>query len=131
MKGYVTQLEKETEKNTDFRRVLYTAKHSQLVLMHLQPKEEIGTEVHTLDQFIRIEKGTAQAILDGVAHNLADGDAVVIPAGTTHNIINTSETEPVKLYTVYSPPEHKDRVKRHTKADAEKIEEHFDGVTSE
>ncbi len=131
MKGYITNLEKVTQENADFRRVLYTAKHTQLVLMHLHPGEEIGMEVHTLDQFIRIEKGTAKAILDGMEHVLEDGSAVVIPAGTNHNIINMSQTEPVKLYTLYSPPEHQDGVVRHTKAEAEASEEHFDGKTTE
>lgn len=131
MKGYVINLETATQSNTDFRRVLYTGVHSQLVLMHLNPQEEIGSEVHTLDQFIRIERGTARAILDGVQHELTDGSAVIIPAGTNHNIINTSATEPVKLYTVYSPPEHRDGVVRHTKSDAESQEEHFSGQTTE
>ena len=131
MNGYVTNLEHATQVNTDFRRVLYTAKHSQLVLMHLKPKEEIGVELHTLDQFIRIESGNAVAVLDGVEHEIQDGSAVVIPAGTKHNIINTSMTEPLKLYTVYSPPEHKDGTVRPSKADALAREEHFDGHTTE
>ncbi len=131
MNGYVTNLEQATQTNTDFRRVLYTGKHSQLVLMHLKPKEEIGMELHTLDQFIRIEHGNAVAILDGVEHQLEDGSAVVIPAGTKHNIVNTSTTEPLKLYSVYSPPEHKDGTVHESKADALAHEEHFDGHTTE
>jgi mannose-6-phosphate isomerase-like protein (cupin superfamily) len=131
MKGYITNIEKDSLENTNFRKVLYTAKNSQLVLMSLRPKEEIGAEVHTLDQFIRIEKGTGKAVLDGVEHPLEDGSAVVIPAGTNHNIINTSPSEEMKLYTIYSPPEHQDGVVRATKADAEASEEHFDGKTSE
>jgi mannose-6-phosphate isomerase-like protein (cupin superfamily) len=131
MKGYITNIEKDSLENTNFRKVLYTAKNSQLVLMSLRPKEEIGAEVHTLDQFIRIEKGTGKAVLDGVEHPLEDGSAVVIPAGTNHNIINTSPSEEMKLYTIYSPPEHQDGVVRATKADAEGMEEHFDGKTSE
>ncbi len=131
MKGYTINLEEETKNNTDFRRVLYTAKHSQLVLMSLKPGEEIGMEVHTLDQFLRFEQGQGKAILDGVEHIVSDGFAVVVPAGTNHNVINTSATEDLKLYTVYSPAEHKDGVIRHTKAEAEASEEHFDGITSE
>jgi mannose-6-phosphate isomerase-like protein (cupin superfamily) len=131
MKGYVTNIEKDSLENPNFRKVLYTAKNSQLVLMSLRPKEEIGAEVHTLDQFIRIEKGVGKAVLDGVEHPLEDGSAVVIPAGTNHNIINTSDSEEMKIYTIYSPPEHQDGVVRATKVDAEASEEHFDGKTSE
>lgn len=128
MKGYVTNIEQATLENTDYRRVLYTAKNSQLVLMNLQPGEEIGKEIHHLDQFIRIEQGRALAILDGVEHQMEDDFAVVIPAGTEHNVINNGDTE-LKLYSVYSPPEHKDGTVHPTKA--EEVEEHFDGVTSE
>ncbi len=131
MKGYVINLEKDTLENEDFRRVLYTAKNCQLVLMSLKPGEEIGMEVHQLDQFLRFEKGNGKAILDGVEYDISDGFAVVVPAGTNHNIINTSETEVLKLYTVYAPPEHKDGVIRHTKEEAEANEEHFDGITTE
>ena len=130
MKGYVTNIEKETNQNTDFRRVLYTAKNSQLVLMSIAPGDDIGEEVHTLDQFIRIEQGSATAVLDGVAHDLPADYAVVIPAGTRHNIINTG-AEPLKLYTLYAPPEHRDGTVRATKADALAEEEHFDGQTTE
>ncbi len=128
MKGYVTNIETTTRENTDYRRVLYTAKNSQLVLMTLQPGEEIGMEVHQLDQFLRFEQGTAKAILDGVEHEVSDGWAVVVPAGTQHNVINTGNGE-LKLYTVYSPPNHKDGTLQHTKAD--EVEEHFDGTTTE
>jgi len=128
MQGYIVNIEKETLENTDYRRVLYTAKNSQLVLMNIQPGSEIGMEVHHLDQFIRIEQGTGKAILDGVEHDLQADFAVVVPAGAQHNILNTGDTE-MKLYTVYSPPEHKDGVVEHTKA--EEIEEHFDGETTE
>ncbi|HEX6176453.1 MAG TPA: cupin domain-containing protein, partial [Candidatus Binatia bacterium] len=107
MKGYVTNIEDDTMKNKDFRRVLYTGKNSQLVLMSLRPKEEIGLETHSLDQFIRVEAGRGIAVLDGVEHQIADGTAVVIPAGTKHNVINHSEREELKLYTLYSPPEHR------------------------
>ncbi len=128
MKGYLTNIEQATIENGDYRRVLYTAKNSQLVLMSLKPDEEIGEEVHHLDQFIRIEQGSAKAILDGVEHALDADWAVVIPAGTRHNIVNVGDTE-VKLYTIYSPPEHKDGTVHPTKANA--AEEHFDGVTTE
>jgi mannose-6-phosphate isomerase-like protein (cupin superfamily) len=131
MKGYVTNIEKDSLENENFRKVLYTAKNSQLVLMSLEPKEEIGEEVHHLDQFIRVEKGQGLAILDGVEHKIVDGSAIVIPAGTKHNVINSSQTEKMKLYTIYSPPEHKDGVVRRTKNEALAQEEHFDGKTSE
>ena len=131
MKGYVTNIEKDTLKNKDFRRVLYTAKNTQLVLMSLRAKEEIGEETHTLDQFIRIEAGRGVAILDGVRHQISDGSAVVIPAGTKHNVVNSSPTEDMKLYTLYSPPEHRDGTIHRTKMDAESHEEHFDGKTTE
>lgn len=132
MKGYVTNIEEATLENDNFRKVLYTAKNSQLVVMSLEPGEDIGEEVHEdRDQFIRIESGTGKAVLDGVEHDIADDFAVVVPQGTRHNIINTSTDEPMKLYTVYSPPEHKDGVIRKTKADAMAQEEHFDGKTTE
>lgn len=128
MKGYIINIEKETLENTDYRRVLYTAKHSQLVLMNIQPGGEIGLETHHLDQFLRIEQGEAKAILDGVEHDVKADFAVVVPAGTAHNFINTGSEE-LKLYSIYSPPEHKDGIVEHTKAD--EIEEHFDGKTTE
>ena len=132
MKGYVINIEEESKNNANFRKVLYTAKNSQLVLMSLLPKEEIGSEVHTLDQFLRIETGTGVAILDGVEHQIGDGYAVVVPAGTEHNIKNTSADEIMKIYTVYSPPDHKDGTVHPTKADAiADTNDHFDGVTSE
>lgn len=128
MHGFIVNIEKETLENTDYRRVLYTAKNSQLVLMNIQPGDEIGEEVHDLDQFIRIEQGTAVSVLDGERRDLPEDYAVVIPSGTRHNIINTGDTE-LKLYTVYSPPEHKDGIVEATKAD--EIEEHFDGKTTQ
>jgi mannose-6-phosphate isomerase-like protein (cupin superfamily) len=131
MKGYVTNIEKDTVKNQDFRRVLYTGKNTQLVLMSLRPKEDIGEEVHTLDQFIRVESGRGVAILDGVKHQISDGSAVVIPAGTRHNVINDSGSEELKLYSLYSPPEHRDGTIHPTKDDALAHEEHFDGKTTE
>jgi len=130
MKGFVINIEKTTEENNNFRKVLYTAKNSQLVVMSLKPNEEIGAEVHDLDQFIRVESGTGKAILDGVEHLIEDGSAVIVPAGANHNIINTSNEE-MKLYTVYSPPEHRDGVIHLTKPDAEADDEHFDGTTTE
>ena len=131
MQGYVANLEQLTLVNEHFRRVLYTAHHSQLVVMSLEPGEDIGEEVHELDQFLRVESGAGLAVLNGVEYELADGSAVVVPAGTRHNLINTSSELPMKLYTVYSPPEHQDGVVRHTKAEAMAKEEHFDGHTSE
>ncbi|MCK9351427.1 MAG: cupin domain-containing protein [Candidatus Paceibacterota bacterium] len=131
MKGFVINIEKETLANEDFRRVLYTARNCQLVLMSLKPGEEIGMEVHHLDQFLRFEGGEGKAILDGIEYSISDGSAVIVPAGTEHNFINTSATEDLKLYTIYAPPEHKDGIVRHTKEEAESNEEHWEGETSE
>jgi mannose-6-phosphate isomerase-like protein (cupin superfamily) len=132
MKGYVTNLEQETVKNADFRRVLYTGKHSQLVLMSLRPGEEIGEETHEdVDQFFRFESGEGKVIVDGVEHLVRNGNGVVVPAGAKHNVINTSKNVDLKLYTIYSPPEHQDGVVRRTKIEAMASEEHFDGRTSE
>jgi mannose-6-phosphate isomerase-like protein (cupin superfamily) len=128
MKGYVTNIEKATKENTDYRRVLYTAKNSQLVLMSLKPGEEIGEEVHELDQFFRFEEGEGEVFVDGTRHSVKAEDAVVVPQGARHNIINTGSID-LKLYTIYSPAEHKDGTVEATKADA--YEEHFDGVTTE
>jgi mannose-6-phosphate isomerase-like protein (cupin superfamily) len=130
MKGYVKNIEEIAVKNEDFRQVLYTAKNCQLVIMALKPKEEIGMEVHKLDQFFRVEEGTGEAVLDGVQTKISAGFAVLVPAGTNHNIINTGST-PLKLYTLYSPPNHRDGVVHHTRAEAEKDNEHFDGKTTE
>ena len=130
MKGYVQNIESVAVKNEDFRQVLYTAKNCQLVVMALKPKEEIGMEVHTLDQFFRVEEGTGEAILDGVRTAISAGFAVLVPAGANHNIINTG-TVPMKLYTLYSPPNHRDGVVHHTSAEAEKDNEHFDDKTTE
>src|SRR5512140_59294 len=130
MKGFVQNIEGLAVKNSEFRQVLYTAKYSQLVLMALKPKEEIGAEVHKLDQFFRVEEGSGEAVLDGVRTPIRAGFAVLVPAGTNHNIIN-SGSDPMKLYTVYSPPNHRDGVVHHTRADAEKDNEHFDGKTTE
>ncbi len=132
MKGYITNIEKLSLENQNFRRVLYTAKNSQLVVMSLKPDEDIGEEVHELDQFIRCEKGQGKAILDDVETQISDGFVVVVPAGTKHNIVNISGTETLQLYTLYSPPNHKDSTLHKTKAEAEADEkEHFDGITTE
>ena len=130
MKGYVQDIESLAIKNDDFRQVLYTAKHCQLVLMALKPKEEIGAEVHKLDQFFRVEEGSGAVVLDGVQTAIRAGFAVVVPAGVNHNIINTGSV-PLKLYTIYSPPNHRDGVVHHTRAEAEADNEHFDGKTTE
>jgi mannose-6-phosphate isomerase-like protein (cupin superfamily) len=131
-KGYATDIEKETLKNTDFRRVLYTGKYSQLVLMSLAPNEEIGEEAHdTVDQFFRFEEGEGLVIIDGVKNKVRDGSAVVVPSGARHNVLNTSSKKNLKLYTIYSPPEHIDKVVRHTKADAEREPEEYDGKPTE
>ncbi len=132
MKGYSASIEKETLKNTDFRRVLYTGKYSQLVLMNLQPSEEIGVETHAnVDQFFRFEEGEGKVIIDQTEYKVKDGDAVVVPAGAKHNVINTSKKQALKLYTIYSPPEHQDKVVRKTKADAEAQPEEYDGKPTE
>jgi len=123
MAGYVTNIEEETMKNAKFRRVLFTGPRAQLVVMTLAPGEEIGLETHVdVDQFIRVEAGHGTALLDGKEHPVEDGTAVVIPAGTRHNIINSSRSEPLKLYTIYSPPEHPDGTVHETKADADAYE---------
>lgn len=128
MIGFVDNIEKLTLENTDYRRVLYTAKNSQLVLMNIQPGDEIGEEVHHLDQFLRIEQGSGKAILDDVEHEVSDNFAIIVPSGTKHNLINTGSEE-LKLYSIYSPPNHLNGTVHATKADEE--EEHFDGVTTE
>ena len=129
MKGYLQDIESIATKNTDFRRVLYTTKQSQLVLMALKPGEEIGAEVHKSDQFFRVEEGSGEAVLDNVTTEIRAGFGVVVPGGAKHNIINTGTT-PMKLYTIYSPPNHRDGVVHHTRAEAEKDNEHFDGKTT-
>jgi len=129
-KGYVANIEKLTLKNENFRKVLYTDKNVQMVVMSLLPKEEIGEEVHDVDQFLRVERGTGKAVISDISHDLEDGSAMVIPVGTKHNIINTGEGQ-MKIYSLYMPPHHKDGTVHKTKADAEADEEHFDGVTTE
>lgn len=132
MKGFTTDIESACLTNSNFRKVLYTGKHSQLVLMSLQPGEEIGMEIHAdNDQFFRIEQGEGLCIIDGNEYILQDGIAIIVPAGAKHNIINSSKTDSLKLYTIYSPPHHKDQIIRKTKAEASANEEEFDGITSE
>lgn len=131
MKGYITNIEERSLQNKNFREVLYTDKNSQLVVMSLLPHEEIGEEIHDVDQFLRVEKGNGQAILDGATNDIADGSVVVVPAGTKHNIINTGDAD-MKLYTLYMPPHHRDGVVHATKAEAEAdTTDEFDGQTSE
>lgn len=130
MKGYVTNIEKDSLDNEYFRKVLYTDERLQLVVMSLRPNEDIGEEVHQLDQFIRVEAGEGKAVLGGEEQALPTGSVVIIPSGTKHNIINTSSEKPLKLYTLYAPPNHKDGTIHKTKAEAEAEEEHFDGKTT-
>jgi mannose-6-phosphate isomerase-like protein (cupin superfamily) len=130
-KGFHTNIEKETLENKNFRKVLYTAAYMQLVLMSLKPGEDIGLEVHGVDQFFRFEKGKGKVIIGNNEYEVKDGDAVIVPAGMPHNVINTSETEELKLYTLYAPPHHKDGIIRETKEEAEKNFEEFDGTTTE
>lgn len=120
MTGFVQNIEHKTLHNNNFRKVLYTGQHSQLVLMSLKPNEEIGLEVHeTTDQFFRIESGSGMVIINGEKHDVGDGDAIIVPAGAKHNVINTSSTTDLKLYTIYAPPHHKDGIIHKTKEQAE------------
>jgi mannose-6-phosphate isomerase-like protein (cupin superfamily) len=131
MKGYVDDIEAATLRNTDFRRVVYTGANLQLVLMTLQPGEEIGAETHDdRDQFFRIEEGEGEIVIDGRRHKVRDDFAVIVPAGALHNVIN-SGPKPLKLYTLYGPPEHRDGVVHRTRNDAVGDHEHFDGATTE
>ncbi len=131
MKGFVDDIEKLTEKNSDFRRVLYTGKNMQLVLMAIQPGEEIGEEVHEdRDQFFRVEKGAGEVLIDGNRTKVKSDDAIIVPAGARHNIVNTGD-KPLRLYTLYAPPEHRDGTVHVRKADADAAQEHFDGKTTE
>lgn len=132
MKGYVTNIEEATEKNTSFRKVLYTGKHSQMVLMSLLPLEEIGMEIHAEnDQFFRFEQGSGMCVIDGYTYTVQAGDVVIVPAGAEHNILNSSDTEMLKIYTLYSPAHHKDGIERKTKQEATIDAPDFDGVTTE
>ncbi|MHB1316369.1 MAG: cupin domain-containing protein [Minisyncoccota bacterium] len=131
-KGYFGHIEELTKDNNDFRHVLYTGKNMQLVLMSLLPKEDIGLEVHEEnDQFFRFDAGSGKVIVGETEYEVTDGDAVVVPAGTEHNVINTSDTEPLKFYTIYAPSHHKDGIVRKTKSEAMVNEEDFDGITTE
>jgi len=131
-KGFVANIEEETKKNMDFRRVLYTGKNCQFVLMCLKPMEDIGSETHDdVDQFFRFEEGQGAVMIDGKKHAVKDGGGVIVPCGAEHNVINTSKTAFLKLYTIYSPPEHLDKVVRKTKQEALAKEEHFNGKTTE
>lgn len=132
MKGFFTNIERSTLDNNDFRRVLYTGKHTQLVLMCLKPSEEIGMETHKdNDQFFRFESGDGKVVIDDVSYEVTSGDAIIVPAGAKHNVINQSDTESLKLYTLYSPPHHKDGIVRATKTDANSMPEEFGGKTTE
>ena len=132
MKGYKDNIERLTQENNNFRQVLYTGKHSQLVLMSLKPKEEIGMETHPdNDQFFRFEMGQGRVFIDDAVYDVGDGDAVIVPAGAQHNIVNVSSIEPLKFYTLYSPAHHKDGIIMKTKSEAEQSKEEFDGTTTE
>jgi mannose-6-phosphate isomerase-like protein (cupin superfamily) len=132
MKGFNGNIEDLTLDNDNFRKVLYTGPHSQLVLMSLKPSEEIGMEVHTdNDQFFRFEQGEGKVMIDGNEYEVTDGSAIVVPAGAEHNVINTSETDDLRLYTIYSPAHHKDGIVRKTKDEAMANEAEFDGMTTE
>ena len=130
MKGFIQNIESLAVANDKFRQVLYTAKNAQLVLMSLKPGEDIGAEIHKVDQFFRIEEGSGEALLNGARTPIQAGFAVLVPAGVNHNIINTGEV-PLKLYTLYAPPNHRDGIIHQSRADAEGDSEHFDGKTSE
>lgn len=131
MKGYVADIETLTEENRDFRQVLYTGRHLQLVLMALKPGQSIGVETHaTHDQFFRIETGKGKALIDGVSHKVKDGDCIIVPAGAEHDLTNSGK-KVLRLYTLYAPPEHLDRLLQKTRADANASDEAFDGATSE
>jgi len=131
MLGFVDDIEGLTDKNKDFRRVLYTGKHVQLVVMSIRKGDEIGEEIHEdRDQFFRVESGKGQVVIDGESTKIRPGDGIIVPAGARHNVINTGKKR-LKLYTIYGPPEHKDGIVEKTKAEAEATEEHFDGKTTE
>lgn len=130
MKGFVQNIESLAVENVNFRKVIYTAKNSQLVLMSLKPQEDIGAEIHKVDQFFRVEEGAGEAVLNGARTAIQAGFAVLVPAGGNHNIINTG-TVPMKLYTLYAPPNHRDGVIHKSRSDAEGDTEHFNGKTTE
>ena len=132
MKGFKSNIEKDTLKNENFRKVLYSSKHLQLVLMTLKTGEEIGEEVHIgIDQFFRFESGKGKCIIDGNEYDIADGDVIIVPAGSRHNVINTDASEELKMYTIYAPPHHQDGLINVTKKDAEEHDVEFDGKTTE
>lgn len=132
MKGFHANIEEQTLANTNFRKVLYTGKHTQLVLMSLPVGGEIGLETHTEnDQFFRFDGGTGKVVIDSNEYEVTDGSAVIVPAGAEHNVVNTSDSEPLQLYTLYSPPHHKDQIVRATREEAEANDQEFDGVTTE
>lgn len=131
MKGYTGSITQILMGEHNFRHVLYTSKFLQLVVMTLKPGEEIGMEIHTVDQFFRFESGFGKAIIDGAQHTVRGGIVVIVPAGARHNIVNTSMDEPLKMYTLYAPPHHKDKIVHETKQYAVNDVEHFDGKTSE
>ena len=130
MHGFVQNIEVLAVENNNFRQVLYTAKNSQLVLMSLKPQEDIGAEIHKVDQFFRVEEGSGEAVLNGARMAIQAGFAVLVPAGVNHNIINTG-TAPLRLYTLYAPPNHRDGVIHKSRSDAEGDTEHFNGKTTE
>lgn len=131
MKGFIGNIETQTIENRDFRRVVYTGEHAQLVLMTLQPGEEIGEEVHEdTDQFFRVEKGIGEVVIDSRRTSIEDGSAILVPAGSRHNVMNTGR-EPLQVYTLYAPPHHEDGTVHHRKADADASTEHFTGRTTE
>jgi len=130
LKGFVTNIEKDTVDNSNFRKVLYTGKNSQLVLMSLKPKEDIGDEIHDVDQFFRIDAGSGKVVINGTEHKISNGSAIVIPAGAKHNVINDG-TEDLKIYSIYSPPHHADKTIHKTKKDALADKEHYTGKTTE
>jgi len=132
MKGFQSNIERDSLENGDFRKVIYTGKHLQVVLMSLKPGEEIGLETHAgTDQFFRFEGGKGKCIIDGNEYMVENGDAIVIPAGSKHNLINTDSVEEFKMYTIYAPPQHKDGLINATKEDAETGDVKFDGKTTE
>lgn len=132
MKGFKANIEKDTKENRNFRNVVYTGKHLQLVLMTLKPGEDIGEEVHTgTDQFFRFESGTGKCLIDSHEYRIKEGDALVVPAGAKHNVINTNAEEELKLYTLYGPPHHKDGIVQGSKEEAERSQEKFDGKITE
>ena len=132
MKGFKSNIEQDTLENTNFRKVIYTSKHTQLVLMSLLPGEEIGLETHEEnDQFLRFEGGNGKVFIDGNEYEVKDGDAVIVPSGAEHNVVNVSDGEQLKIYTLYSPPHHKEGIVRATKEEAEADDEEFDGETTE